>query len=80
MNSDKIIDIREWLEIIQQRVESLNYGSVEITIHDSKIVELDTTRRFRLNQGESSRQREKERPSRSQGAISRPRHINGEWG
>lgn len=64
MNSEKIIDINEWLQIIQQRVESLNYGSVEITIHDSRIVELDTTRRFRLNQGgEPSPQREKGKAS-----------------
>lgn len=79
MSSEKIIDINEWLPIIQKRVESLSYGSVEITIHDSEIVELDTTRRFRLNQGgESSPQRDKVQPSRFQGAPSRPKHTNGE--
>jgi hypothetical protein len=79
MNPDKIIDLNEWLQVIRQRVESLNYGSVEITIHDSKIVELDTTRRFRLNQGgEPGSQREKEKPSRFQTVPSRAKHTNSE--
>jgi hypothetical protein len=38
----------DWLEIVRQHVEPLNYGSVEIVIHDSRIVQIDKTQRWRL--------------------------------
>ncbi len=38
----------EWLQIIKQHIEPLNYGSVEIVVHDSRIVQIDTTQRWRL--------------------------------
>jgi hypothetical protein len=38
----------DWQQIVQRHVKSLNYGSVEITIHDSRIVQVDITERFRL--------------------------------
>jgi hypothetical protein len=77
MNSDKIIDISEWLRIVRQRVESLSYGSVEITIHDSKIVELDTTKRLRLYHRNSQPEREKAKRPRLRHVSSRSGPVNG---
>ena len=38
----------DWQEIIVRHLESLKYGSVEIIIHDSRIVQLEITERFRF--------------------------------
>lgn len=43
----------DWQEIIQRHVKSLNFGSVEIVIHDSRIVQVEITERFRFDQGRS---------------------------
>ncbi len=74
MNSDKIIDINEWLKIIRERVESLSYGSVEITIHDSRIVELDTTKRVRLNQANPAIEQQKTK--RFEAAVPRSKRLS----
>jgi len=34
---------------ILQAIRSLNYGSVEITIHDSKVVQIERKERFRFD-------------------------------
>jgi len=38
----------DWQEIILRHLQSLKYGSVEIIIQDSRIVQLEITERFRL--------------------------------
>jgi hypothetical protein len=38
----------DWQDIILRHLESLKYGSVEIIIHDSRIVQLEITERFRF--------------------------------
>ena len=38
----------DWVRIVRQHVEPLNYGSVEIVIQDSRIVQIDKTQRWRL--------------------------------
>lgn len=73
MNPDKLLPNDEWLQIVQQRVESLGYGSVEITIHDSRIVELDTTKRLRFQQAPAVPARVREKRSRFEGV---PRRSN----
>ena len=40
-----------WQEVVRQQVGSLNLGTIEIVIHDSRIVEIDTTERFRFPNG-----------------------------
>jgi len=50
MNIDKPHQDNDWLQMIRQRVESMSHGSVEIAIYDSKVVQLDTTRKWRLPQ------------------------------
>ena len=48
----------DWLQIVRQHVEPLNYGSVEIVIHDSRIVQIDKTQRWRLPEATPARRRE----------------------
>ena len=48
MNTNNSDPKNEWLQIVKQNVESMSHGSVEIAVDDSKIVHLDTTRKFRL--------------------------------
>jgi hypothetical protein len=38
----------DWQDIILRHLESLKYGSVEIIIHDSRIVQVEITERFRF--------------------------------
>ncbi len=42
----------DWLKIVRQQVAPLGYGSVEIVIHDSRIVQIDKTERWRLQKGQ----------------------------
>lgn len=44
----------DWQEIIQHHVKALNFGKVEIVIHDSRIVQVEITERFRLDEGHST--------------------------
>jgi hypothetical protein len=39
----------EWLEIVWQQVGSLRYGAVEITVHDSKVIQIEKIERVRLD-------------------------------
>jgi hypothetical protein len=38
-----------WLEIVRQQVDSLNYGVVEIVVHDSQVTQIEKTERLRLD-------------------------------
>ena len=40
-----------WQDVVRRQVGSLNFGSIEIVVHDSQIVEIDTTERFRFPHG-----------------------------
>ena len=42
------VEAGDWREIVSKQVGSIDYGSVEIVIHDSRIVHIDTTKRLRL--------------------------------
>lgn len=46
---------QQWLERIAEQVSGLNYGSVTITVHDGRIVQIDRTERTRYD-GPSQRQ------------------------
>jgi hypothetical protein len=39
----------KWLEIVRQHVASLQYGVVEIIVHDSRVIQIEKTERFRLD-------------------------------
>jgi hypothetical protein len=38
----------EWLRVVQQQVASLSFGEVVITVHDSKVVQIEKTEKLRL--------------------------------
>ncbi len=38
------------LEHIAKALSNLRYGSVEITVHDSRVVQIDRTEKLRLSQ------------------------------
>jgi hypothetical protein len=52
--------VPDWLEIVRAKVVSLNYGVVQIVVHDQKVTQIDKTEKNRLDspKNESSRQRE----------------------
>jgi hypothetical protein len=58
MNPDFIDDKNtDWRQIVRQHVAPLNYGSVEIVTHDSRIVQIDKTQRWRLPEATPARRR-----------------------
>jgi hypothetical protein len=40
----------EWLEIVQKQVNALRFGVVQITVHESRVVQIETTEKVRLGQ------------------------------
>lgn len=42
-------DLKDAEHVIRQALKGLRYGSVEIVIHDSKIVQIDRKEKFRFN-------------------------------
>lgn len=47
---------QEWLERIASQVEGLEYGSVLITVHDGRVVQIDRTERKRYDAAASKQQ------------------------
>jgi hypothetical protein len=39
----------DWSEIVRQQVGSLRYGVVQILMHDSRVTQIEKTKRVRLN-------------------------------
>jgi hypothetical protein len=39
----------EWLKVVRTQVESLKFGTVEITVHDSKVVQIERVEKTRLD-------------------------------
>lgn len=37
-----------WVEIVRQKVASLRFGSVQITIHDGRVTQVEATEKTRL--------------------------------
>lgn len=52
----------DWLEVVREKVESLRFGVVQITIHDSRVTQIERTEKTRIEQ----------RPSR---AFNRPDNL-----
>ena len=47
-----------WLDVVRRKVESLRYGSVQITVHDGRVTQVESVERTRFVSGkeDSSRQ------------------------
>ena len=39
----------DWLKLVREQVESLKFGTVLVTIHDSKVVQLERNEKTRLD-------------------------------
>ena len=39
----------EWLELVWRQVESLRYGTVQIGVHDSRVIQIEKNERVRLD-------------------------------
>ena len=42
----------EWVGIVAKQVESLKFGVVQITVHESRVVQIEKTEKVRLDKGE----------------------------
>lgn len=40
----------DWLVLVQQHVQSLRYGVVQIVVHDGRVTQVEKTERVRLDQ------------------------------
>ena len=38
----------QWLDIVQERVSSVRFGTVQIVIHEGRVTQVDSTERTRL--------------------------------
>ncbi len=39
----------EWLQMVRAQVESLKFGTVQITVHDSNVVQIERLEKTRLD-------------------------------
>ena len=44
----------DWVEIVREKVRTLQFGVVQIVVHDSKVTQIERTERTRLNGGASA--------------------------
>jgi hypothetical protein len=44
----------EWLKVVYAQVESLKFGTVQITVHDSKVVQIERVEKTRLDRPQPS--------------------------
>ena len=47
-------EMPKWLSIVREKVASLQYGVVQIVVHDSRVTQIERTERTRLEQGEGT--------------------------
>lgn len=47
-------EMPKWLSIVRERVASLQYGAVQIVVHNSRVTQIECTERTRLETGEGS--------------------------
>ena len=52
--------IPDWLFLVQEKVESLSYGIVQIIVHDKNVMQIERTEKTRLDSApiEGARRRE----------------------
>jgi hypothetical protein len=47
----------DWLEIIASQVSSLKFGVVQITVHESRVVQIEKTEKVRFDKSEKKETR-----------------------
>jgi hypothetical protein len=48
--ANKEIDAADWVEIVKQSVHALQFGVVQIVVHNAKVVQIEKTEKVRLEQ------------------------------
>jgi hypothetical protein len=48
MSTPQDPDHDAWLEIVRQKVETLRFGCVQLTVHDGKVTVVESTERTRI--------------------------------
>jgi hypothetical protein len=38
-----------WLEIVERQVRGLKFGSVQVTVHDGRVVQIETSAKIRFD-------------------------------
>lgn len=46
----EIGDSAEWIELVKQSVRALQFGVVQIVVHNAKVVQIEKTEKVRLDQ------------------------------
>jgi hypothetical protein len=55
-----------WVEVVRQRAAGLRFGTIQITIHDGRVTQVDATEKTRLPvESEGERLRAEEPPDRT---------------
>lgn len=54
------LPLPEWLDIVRQKVESLNFGVVQIVVHERKVTQIERTEKTRLDAVNSDNARRRE--------------------
>jgi hypothetical protein len=49
----------DWLQVVRKNIRPVAFGSVQIVVHDSKVVQIDTKHKVRFLPDSPSRQFEK---------------------
>jgi hypothetical protein len=42
-------DLPEWLELVRRQVSSLKFGTVQITVHDGRVTQVERVEKVRLD-------------------------------
>jgi hypothetical protein len=42
-------DSEAWVEIVERQVRALKFGSVQITVHDGRVVQVETSSKIRFD-------------------------------
>jgi hypothetical protein len=46
---DAVEPLPDWLQLVRSQIESLKFGTVQVTVHDSKVVQIEKVEKTRLN-------------------------------
>jgi hypothetical protein len=46
--------VNDWLSVVQEKVETLNFGVVQIVVHNSKVVQVERTEKIRFDGRQSN--------------------------
>lgn len=41
-------ELPDWIALVREKVESLRYGVVQLTVHDGRVTQIDRTEKTRL--------------------------------